>query len=107
MNLKTYFIIIQRMSYYDINKEVMIAYQSHYYRENRDRYLEYMRAYNRQYYLKRKSEKPPRVPKEKKQRVPKEKKQKEIVKEIVPTVVENVVILPTRIYRGNFTLSFD
>jgi hypothetical protein len=103
------------MSYYDINKEILIAYQSHYYRENRDRYLEYMRAYNRQYYLKRKSEKPPRVPKEKKQRVPKEKKQrvpkqkkqKEIVKEIVPTVVENIVILPTRIYRGNFTLSFD
>jgi hypothetical protein len=82
------------MSYYDINKDTMLAYQLNYYRENRDKYLEYMRVYNRMHYLKRKSEK---VPKPKKEKVP-----------TVPTVlIVERPILPTRIYRGNFTLSFD
>lgn len=98
------------MSYYDINKDTMIAYQLNYYRENRDKYLEYMRVYNRMHYLKRKSERPPKVPKPKKEKIKikKEKKPKP-KKEIIhtPTVIVERPILPTRIYRGNFTLSFD
>jgi len=103
------------MSYYDINKEKLNNYQMEYYRENRDSYLEYMRVYNHLYYLKRKSERPPKVPKQKKQKekVPKQRKQKEKVpkpikqKEIDPTVNESVPVLPTLIFRGEYTLSFD
>jgi hypothetical protein len=98
------------MSYYDINKDTMIAYQLNYYRENRDKYLEYMRVYNRMHYLKRKSEKVPKPkkekkPKPKKEKVPKPKKEKEKVS--TPIAIVEIPVLPTRIYRGNFILSFD
>ena len=103
------------MSYYQRNKEMIIARQMAYHREHREKYLAYMSAYNKEYYLKHKPPPKPKkevavkvkkvrvvkekVVKEKKVRVPKEKPSYDYV--------EPVYELPTKIERGMFVLHFD
>lgn len=84
-----------------------------YHREHREKYLGYMREYNKQYYLKNhvpkpkkiKQPKPPKEPKPPKPpKEPKDKKPRK-VKEI-PLYTSKEPIYPTRIERGNFVLNF-
>ena len=99
------------MSYYQRNKEILIARQLAYYNDNREAYLAYMKEYNRKYYLKNYVPKP-RVKKEKKEKQPKaprplkESKPKapRPLKEQIVTFVAPESIMTT--IRGNFTLSF-
>jgi hypothetical protein len=90
---------------------MIIARQMAYHREHREKYLAYMSAYNKQYYLKNKP--PPRPKKEvavkvKVARVPKPKKEKKPKKEMPSyDYVEPVYELPTKIERGVFVLHFD
>ena len=106
------------MSYYQRNKEMIIARQMAYHREHREKYLAYMSAYNKQYYLKHKP--PPKPKKEvavkvKVARVPKPKKEKKPKKDGIASpkgkpsydYVEPVYELPTKIERGVFVLHFD
>ena len=100
------------MSYYERHKDTIIDYQMIYYRENRAKYLEYMKEYNRKYYMKHRPEpkpkkvkqpKPPKAPKEPKPpkapKPPREKKLKEIKIDIKP---KHPIIT-----KGSFNLSFD
>lgn len=101
--------------YYKQNREVIITKQLAYHREHRDRYLAYMREYNRAYYQKhhvpkekkKKEPKPPKEPKRPKDpKPPKEPKQKRQKKEI-PLYVPPEPKPTTTYARGNFILSFD
>ena len=98
------------MSYYERNRAVIIARQMEYHNKNRDRYLAYMKEYNKQYWLdhrpppkpkKEKPVKPPKVP-----RVPKPKKEpkeKKVKKEHWFTPPEPVGLI---VERGQFVLEF-
>lgn len=103
-------------SYYQKNREKCIARQMEYHNRNRERYLEYMRSYNKLYWLvnkpepKPKKEKKAKVPKEPKPPKPAKVKEKKPYKErppkehewyVVPTYVP-----PTRMEYGNFILEF-
>jgi hypothetical protein len=99
------------MTFYERNRALCIARQTEYYKKNRERYLEYMREYNRQYWLKNKP--PPKPKKEKppkKVRVPKVPKEKKI-KEKLPMKDEWFVVkepeYPMKKEKGNFVLAFD
>ena len=94
---------------------MIIARQMAYHREHREKYLAYMSAYNKQYYLKNKPPPKPkkevavkvkvvRVPKPKKEKPKKEKPKKE-----KPSYdyVEPVYELPTKMEHGLFVLHFD
>ena len=102
------------MSYYELHKEKMIESQMNYYRENRDKYIEYMKVYNHLYYIKRKSERSLTVPTQriKKEKVPTQRIKKEkdptqrIKKEKDPKPTQKT-ILPTLICKGEYTLSFN
>jgi hypothetical protein len=94
-------------TYYKQNRDVIIARQMEYHREHREKYLGYMREYNKQYYLKN------HVPKPKKIKAPKEPKPPKPPKEIKTKKVKEIPldapkdpIYPTRIQRGNFVLNF-
>jgi len=98
------------MSYYQRHKEELLAKQKAYYRENRDIYLEYMKEYNKKYWLanrpppREKKVKVPKVPKvrEKKEKKPKEKKLKP------PKILKEVKLKPEiTVCRGSFILTFD
>ena len=95
------------MSYYQHNRAVIITRHMEYYQNNRERYLAYMKEYNKKYYLahrpppKPKKEKPPKVKREPKpKKAPKEKKVK---KEhwFTPPELGGVVV-----ERGQFVLEF-
>jgi hypothetical protein len=87
-----------------------------YHKKNRERYLEYMRSYNRLYWLikrpeKPKKEKPVKPPKEPKPpKPPKVAKEKKPYKVRPPKENEWFVVpepnYPTRIEHGNFVLEF-
>ena len=102
------------MSYYQRNREMIIARQLAYHRENKEKYLAYMRTYNKAYYLKHKPEPKPKkekVVKEKKPKKPKKPK-KEVavrVKKVAVSYdyVEPVYEYPTKYERGVFVLHFD
>jgi hypothetical protein len=102
------------MSYYQRNREWIIARQMAYHRENREKYLAYMREYNKQYYLKHRPE--PKPKKEKPVKPVKEAKPKNPPK--LPKVVKPkskktydfvvpVYEYPTKMATGNFILTFD
>lgn len=105
------------MSYYKLHKEKMIENQMNYYRENRDKYIEYMKVYNHLYYIKRKSERPLTVPKQrikkekalkqrvKKEKVPKQRNEKNIESKPIDTTQNT--ILPTLFFKGEYILSFN
>ena len=100
------------MSYYQRNRAVIIERQLAYHRENREKYLAYMREYNKKYYLKHKpepkpkKEKPVKKPKEKRPpsspKIVKPKKEKPNLDFVVPEYV-----YPTKMATGNFILTFD
>ena len=102
------------MSYYERNREWIIARQMAYHRENREKYLAYMREYNKKYWLahrpepKPKKVKPPKPVKEAKPKKPKvvaegsKPKSKKTYDFVVP-----VYEYPTKMERGNFILTFD
>lgn len=95
------------MSYYARNRAVIIARQTEYHNKNRERYLAYMKEYNKKYYLahkpppKPKKEKPVKVKREPKPK--KEPKEKKVKKEYLFVPPEPVGIV---IQRGNFVLEF-
>ena len=106
--------------YYERNREAKIAQQMEYHRTHREKYLAYMREYNKQYWLKNrpppkpkkmKESKPPKEPKPSK--VPKEKKppKEKPLKEKPPKKNEWFVVpepvYPMKMEKGNFTLIFD
>jgi len=105
---------IVKMSYYQRNRERLIARQLAYHRENREKYLAYMKEYNKKYYLAHRPEpkpkkvkpvkepKPPRPPKVAKDSKPLKLKSKKNYDFVVP-----VYDYPTKIEKGNFVLSFD
>lgn len=90
------------MSYYQRNRAVIIARQTEYHNKHRERYLAYMKEYNKWYYLlhkpvpKPKKEKPEPKPK----KAPKEKKVK---REYLFVPPENGGII---VERGQFVLEF-
>jgi len=99
------------MSYYQRNRAVIIERQLAYHREHREKYLAYMKEYNKQYYLKHKPE-----PKPKKVKEPKPKKEKrppKLPKVVKPKEKPNYdfvvpeYVYPTKVEKGNFILSFD
>lgn len=94
------------MSYYQQHKEQMIERQLAYYRNNREKYLAYMREYRIKHYVPKprvKKEKAPKEPKPPKP--PKEPKPPKAPKEHkIATFVAPEPIITTA--RGNFTLSF-
>jgi len=99
-------------TYYERNKDKIIANQLEYHKANRDKQLAYMKIYNKQYYESHKPEPKPR--KEKKPKPIKEKKEKKIkpMKTIKLPKPEHFYVTPTYEYpmmirRGNFTLTFD
>ena len=101
-------------SYYAKNRETKIAQQMEYHKKHRERYLEYMRSYNKLYWLmnkpppkpkKEKQPKPPKPPKEKKppkERKPRQRKPKNESWFVVP---EPEYLM--KMERGNFVLGFD
>jgi len=105
----------QRQAFlYLVNRDEIINNQMQYYTANRDRYLAYMREYNRAYHLRKKAEKqrlrpkkmePIKEPKPKAEPKPKKPKA-EKVKSVKP--VKPVKEVPVFKYtKGNFELSFD
>ena len=95
-----------QQEYYKQNRTKIIAKQLLYHTENREKYLGYMREYNKQYYLKH------HVPKPKKIKQPKPPKQPKPVKEPrkkkeLPLYTPKEPIYPTRMEKGNFVLEFD
>jgi len=102
------------MSYYQRNREMIIARQMAYHRENREKYLAYMREYNKKYWLAHRPEpKPKKVKPVKEAKPPKPKvvakvskplklKSKKTYDFVVP-----VYEYPTKMERGNFVLVFD
>lgn len=103
------------MSYYQRNRAVLIERQIKYHQANREKYLAYMREYNKKYYLAHKpppkpkkekkikpvkEPKPPKKPKKtKSQEELKEKEAKHWFRPIEPT--------PLKVEIGCFILSFD
>jgi hypothetical protein len=100
--------------YYARNREAKIAQQMEYHKKHRERYLEYMRSYNKLYWLmnkpppkpkKEKVPKPPKPPREKKppkEKKPRQRKPKEESWFVVPTPE-----YPMKMEKGNFILAFD
>ena len=93
--------------YYQMNKERIMKNTMEYYANNKERLLEYRREYSKQYYqnvLKAKRCKPRTVK-------PKIVKHKTITLETntsVPMInMQETVLYPTQIVKGNFTLCFD
>jgi hypothetical protein len=105
------------MSYYERNREWIIARQMAYHRENREKYLAYMREYNKKYWLAHRPEPKPKPPKPVKPvKEPKTPKPKLVAKGSKPKKLESkktydfvvpVYEYPTKIERGNFILAFD
>ena len=100
--------------YYAKNREAKIAQQMEYHKKHRERYLEYMRSYNKLYWLmnkpppKPKKEKPVKVPKSpKEKKPPKEKPLKERKPKKESWFVVTEPEYPMKMEKGNFVLEFD
>lgn len=88
--------------YYKQHRAVMIDRATTYYQQNREKYLAYMKEYNKAYYASHYVPTPPRVKEPKPKRVkepkpPKEKKPKKNTKKPLPSL---------RMEQGNVVLSF-
>jgi hypothetical protein len=100
------------MSYYERNREWIIARQMAYHRENREKYLAYMREYNKKYWLAHRPEpKPKKVKEPKPPKQPKPPKPPKLPKVVKPKPNLDFVVpvyeYPTKMGYGNFTLTFD
>jgi hypothetical protein len=99
--------------YYKQHRTEIIQRQMEYHQENREKYLGYMREYNKQYYLKHHVPKPKKIKEPKPKREPKPPKEITPPKEIKPrkkrelhfyTPKEPSYVM--KIERGNFVLDF-
>lgn len=97
-------------NYYQANKERIKQYTMEYYEKNKERLQEYRKEYSKHYYqnvLKAKRSKP-RTVKPKRIRTVKHKTITLETVESEPIVImQETVLYPTQIVRGNFTLCFD
>jgi len=101
--------------YYRRNREKCIARQKEQHKKNRERYLEYMRSYNRLYWMinkpepkpkKVKAPKPPKEPKAPKPPKPEKKKPQQRPPKKEEWFVVPEPVYPMKIERGNFVLEF-
>ena len=101
--------------YYKQNRTEIIKKQLAYHQEHRDKYLAYMREYNRQYYLKHRVLVPKKVKEPKPPKTPKPPKIPKPPKVPKPVLDESLLFFTpptpasytTRIERGQFTLDFS
>lgn len=101
-------------TYYQRNREWIIARQMAYHRENREKYLAYMREYNKKYWLAHRPEPKPKKVKPVKEAKP--PKPKVVAKDSKPPKLKSkktydfvvpVYDYPTKMATGNFILTFD